>query len=67
MVSHQPSKFGLHRRCDSGGMMVLVCHVISLNHMIEKSCDFMGGSRLRQVIILSSLMFIGTVVVEICF
>ena len=26
--------------------MVLVCHVISQDHMIKGSCDFMGGSPL---------------------
>ena len=45
--------------------MFLFCHVILQDHMIERSCDFMGGSLSRQINVLSNLEAIGTVVVEI--
>ena len=35
-VCHHPTKFGGHRYCDSGDMIVLVCNVI------KGSCDVMG-------------------------
>ena len=44
-------KFGGNRYCDSGDIMVLVCRVISHNHMIKESCDFMGRSPSRWDII----------------
>ena len=31
--------------CDSGVMVVLVCHVISQDHVIKGSCDFWVGPR----------------------
>ena len=43
MVSHHPTKFHGHRHCGSGDKMVLVCHVISQDHVIKGSFDFMGG------------------------
>ena len=30
-----PAKFGGHRQCGSGDIMVLVCHVISQDHVIK--------------------------------
>ena len=44
--------------------MVLVSHVILQDHVINRSCDFMGKSPLRQVT-LSRLVVMGPVVVEI--
>ena len=34
---------GDHRHCISGDMF-LVCHVISEDHVVKRSCDFMGGT-----------------------
>ena len=39
-----PAKFVGYRHCDSGDVMVLVCHVILQHHMIKGLCDFMEGS-----------------------
>ena len=33
-------KFGDNRQCGSGDVMVLVCHLILQDHVIEGSCDF---------------------------
>ena len=38
MTSHQLSKFGGHSHCCSGDIMILVCHVISQDHLIEYCC-----------------------------
>ena len=45
--------------------MILVCHAIVLDHVMDGSCVFMGWSQSRQVIILPNFVAIGTVVVEI--
>ena len=45
--------------------MVLVCHLISQNHVIKVSCDLIGRSPSREVIILPSLLTISILVVEI--
>ena len=45
--------------------MVLVCHLILQNHAIKVSCDFIGRSPSREVIILPSLLTISILVVEI--
>ena len=45
MVCHHPTKFGGHRHCDSGDIIVLVCHVILQDHKIMQVghvCGFMG-------------------------
>ena len=54
-----------HRYCVSGDIMVLVCHVISQDHMTKEWGNIMGRSPLWQVTILPNLVVIGTVVVEI--
>ena len=41
MASHQLAKFGGHRHWGSRDM-VLGFHMISHNHVIERSCKFMG-------------------------
>ena len=33
IVYPQPAKFGRHKHCDSGCIMILVCHVISQEHL----------------------------------
>ena len=47
--------------------MVLVCHVISQDHGMKGSYDFMGNSLSKQVTILPSLVAKDTLVVEIYF
>ena len=47
--------------------MILVFHVISKDHVIKVSCDFMGKSLSRKVTILQSLVPIGTLLFLICF
>ena len=39
--SHHPAKFCGHKQCSSGDM-ILVCHVISQDPMIQGSFDFMS-------------------------
>ena len=46
-------------------LYVLVCHVISEDHMIKRSRDFMCRRPLRQVTILQSLVVIATLIVEL--
>ena len=40
-------KFGSHKHCGSGYIMILVCHVILQDHVVMWSCDFMGRSGLK--------------------
>ena len=47
MASHQFTKSGGHRHCGSGDIMISGCHVISLDQVIEGSCNFMGRSPSR--------------------
>ena len=46
-MSHHPAKFSGHRHSGGGDVMVLVCHVISQDHLIKKSSDFMGRTPTR--------------------
>ena len=50
---------------DNGYIIILVCHVISQDHIIIWSCEFMGRIRSREVIILPRFVAIGIVVVEL--
>ena len=43
-VCHHPAKIGGHRRCCIGEIMVLVCHVISQDHVTKELSKFMGRS-----------------------
>ena len=45
--------------------MVLFCHIISQNHVIQGSCGFMDGSHPWEVSTMPSLVAIGILVVEI--
>ena len=47
--------------------MILVCHLIFEDHVIEVLGDFIGKSPSRQATILSSLVPLVTLVGEICF
>ena len=40
MDSHQHTKFGGHRHCGSGDMMILICQVISQDLVIKGTYDF---------------------------
>ena len=48
-------------------MVILVCHVITQDHMVKEACDFMSGSVSCYVTILPSLVAIGIAVVKISF
>ena len=65
MASHQLAKFGDHRHCDSGDIMILVCHMILQDHVIKWSFEFTGRIPSRYVTILPSLVAMGTVLVKI--
>ena len=41
-VSHHPDKFGRHKHCGSGDVMIQNCHGISQEHVIKESGDFMA-------------------------
>ena len=62
--SHHHAKFCAHRHYDSEDMF-LVCYVISQNHVIMLSFDFIGKMQSKQVTILSSFVAIDIVVVKI--
>ena len=47
MAVHHYAKTGSHRHLDSGDIAVLFSHVISEDHVIKGSCDFMGISPSR--------------------
>ena len=64
-VGHHAAKFCDHRHSGSEDTMVLLCHVISKNHKIKRSCDFLGRIPSRIVSTLPSLVTISTVKVEI--
>ena len=44
--------------------MDLICHVTSHDHLIEGSCAFVGDSSFQYVTTLTSLVTIGTVILE---
>ena len=60
MVCHQPDKFGDHRHCDSGDLLISMCHLTS-----DGLWGFMGVCPSRQVIISSCFVINGLVPVEI--
>ena len=62
-VGHHPAKFGGHKRCVSGDIIVLDCRTILQSHMIKGSCGFMGRSPSRWANIQPSLVAIGPLVV----
>ena len=43
-VTHDTTKFGDHRNCDIGAIMLIVFHMISEDHVIKGTCDFIGRS-----------------------
>ena len=42
-VSHHPTKFGGHRHCGKEDKMILVYHIISQDHMMERPRGLMGS------------------------
>ena len=42
IASHYFAKFGDHRHCGSGDIMILGCHIIPQDYMTKGSCDFVG-------------------------
>ena len=46
-VSQHPSKFGGREYYGSVNVIVLICHVISQDHVIKESCDFKGWNPSR--------------------
>ena len=64
MVSHTLTSFGGDKHCESGDIMVLLCHVISQDS-VSKLSNSMDRSLSRLVTTLPSLVVIGTVVVKI--
>ena len=48
-VSTLPSLVDVHGSSAGGDMMCFFCHVISHEHLIEGSCEFIGGSSLQYV------------------
>ena len=65
MVTYHPAKFGGHKHGGCVDIMIWVCQVMSQDHVIKGSYDFVDMSPSRLVTILPSLMAIGTLVVEI--
>ena len=63
-VDYHPVKFGGRSHSDSGDIVVLFFQVISQDHVAKGSRDFIGKSPSREVIILPSLVAIGTLTVE---
>ena len=67
-ISQNLTYFGYHGSSASGAIIRLVCHVISWDHLIEGSCEFMAGSTWHYFTTLISLMTIGIAIVEMkCF
>ena len=60
-TSHHPTKFGSHRFCGNGDIMILVCHSIWQDQVIKRLSDFIGKSSSR----LPSLVGIATMEMEL--
>ena len=46
-VNYHLAKFSVHRHPNSGDIVVLVFQVVSQNHLVKGSFDFMGKSSSR--------------------
>ena len=64
-ISHLPAIYGGHRHSVSWVIMVLVCHMVSQDHMIKESCHFMSRSPSRKITILPRLVATGSMVGEV--
>ena len=58
-ASYHPTNFGDHSHCGRGIIIILVCHVISQDHVIKGSSEFMGRYPSWKVTTLPSLVAIG--------
>ena len=38
MIYHYPAKFGNYRHSDNGNVMVLICGMISQDHVTQEPC-----------------------------
>ena len=64
-LSYHPAKFNGLRESGSRDIMVFVSHVTLQVHLMKVFLDFIGGSSSKYVTILTSLVALGTVIVEI--
>ena len=64
-LNHDPTKFGGHRHCSSGEIIVLVCHVILQGDVIKVSFDFIGRDHQSELTPPPRLVTIATLVVEL--
>ena len=60
-----PCQVGGHSHSGNRDTIVLVCHVTLQDHIIKALHDLLVSSPSRSVMILPSLMAIGTVVMEL--
>ena len=64
-VSYNSVKFGCHKHSGGRNIMLLVCHVVSIDRVIKEPCDFIDGSPSWYVTTLPDLVSMRIVVVEI--
>ena len=64
-VSYHLAKFGGHSHSGNGDILFLVSHLISQDHAIQGSCDFILGSPSLLVTNLPNLVAMDNMVVEI--
>ena len=62
---HGKPPLGAHRSSASEDVTCLICHVNSLDHVMNGLCDFFGKSFSRYVTTVASLVTIGIVIMEI--
>lgn len=68
-VSYHPGKFGGHKQCRGGDIILLTCQVISQDHVKKHSCDIVGSSPSRQATILQNVAAIfasGVTMILVC-
>ena len=64
MASHHLVKLGGQGHCSSEDITVLICHVILQDGVAQEPYDLYGRSASRHVTAMTSLVIIGSVVVE---
>ena len=47
MISYHHTTFGGDKHCGSEDVMILICHVISQDHLTKEPCSFINTSNLR--------------------
>ena len=65
MVTHLDAMCGGHYSSGSADITYSICHATLQEHVIEGSCEFIGGSSLMCTTTLPSVVVISIVVVEI--